>query len=144
MVKAEFPPLEAQCSDMKYIGVYLSSMLEEVGIRTIEDLVIFLYLSGDETEPLGEMYDKAVRDWVKVWLKEIVSNARARQCIPSNTLEIGDEERMYEVRDCNFKGYNAIIGLWLHYVEGRERRWIPHRLRGYGVNRKYPRRCVIR
>ncbi len=61
MPKAEFPPLDAPCSDMRYIGPYLSTVLEEEGISDfgVEVYKILKMGCDDNHKCQGGRYERA-------------------------------------------------------------------------------------
>lgn len=139
MPKEEVPEWEEPVENIKYIGEYLGNRLREEGIETVGDLV-------DRLEDFAEPWEDEVqvRNEVKAWLNEILENARALECCYPGSRVIEGEECSYRARIANFKAYNAMIKIWREYEdENPYRRWIPRRLRGFGLRRKYPRMCKM-
>lgn len=120
---------------LRYIGPYLHRRLRANGIRTGYDLI----------DTLDDLHNEGmVRSDVKQWLRYLLQNARAHQCVgPSVKINRGVICE-YKVRDANEKAYNQIISFLQYWSPPHLRRLIPFKMRGNRVvNSTHPRTCRL-
>jgi hypothetical protein len=80
--------LDEPVTDMVYIGSYLGGRFREHDIVTCDDLLWKLFLLGEELSAQG-MNDLEIRYEVKGWLREVLRNARPRQCLEDGKEVLG-------------------------------------------------------
>lgn len=136
MVKREIPYSWESVDQIKYIGVYLKRLLNNDGIYTVEDLLDKLEDFGDEWED-----PVVVRNRVKMWLEDLVVNARPNQCVFPQSKFVEGSERSYKTRHFNEKGFNGLVTVMRYYAEPPYRSWVPRAKTGRLLHNKYPSGC---
>lgn len=130
--------------DIRFIGPYFSNRFltesiwyngEGYPIMTSQDITYFV------NSRQGERY--LTRKRVTTWLKHILTNERAKECVEKPKI-INGESILYNVREVNFLGYNSIIDHLQLTVNKNKLGYIPARLRGKNQNTSRPRKCLVR
>lgn len=124
---------------MKFIGPYLSQRLLDRNIDICEDLLFEFLMLVEE----GGIDTTEIRNRIKDWLQDALSNARQNQCVRSiNYLRQGHIYG-YKVRNENLMAYNSVLRFWHHNVDPNLRKFIPRPLTGRTSHMQvFPPRCL--
>lgn len=138
-MKQEVPPIDSPLIEAKYIGNYLSLRLSHFNINTSRDLIQYFITN------FYNIYDNYpdIRRAFKLFLEQLLKNARPLQCDFSSPKILNNTERGYHIRYTNQYGFNAIITILRAYLQRPFLSGIPYKLRNRHLTTKYPLLCSL-
>jgi len=109
-------------------------------IRTLNDLAFMLRVGPRRQDP------GIARQQLSAWLKDVLSNARAEECLlePGSIRRIRGRERAYRVRRFNRLAFNSVIDFWRSLIlTPYEQAKIPRKISNLSLERRYPLDCEV-